>query len=134
VLIENEFTVSAPIDHLWAELLDDPRIAPALPGAELTETVDGRDQREDAGRYHADRRGGTDVERAAARRLEEADAAVRQPPRGLDGRQSGCDRRDRIVGRGAAVESRSDRGIRLGLWAIGRAIVRFLRRLFGRRA
>jgi carbon monoxide dehydrogenase subunit G len=42
VLIENEFTVAAPIDRLWAYLLDVERIAPCMPGAELTETVDDR--------------------------------------------------------------------------------------------
>ncbi|HVF08072.1 MAG TPA: SRPBCC family protein [Actinomycetota bacterium] len=40
MLIENEFTVSTPIDELWAYLLDVERIAPCMPGAELTETVD----------------------------------------------------------------------------------------------
>jgi carbon monoxide dehydrogenase subunit G len=42
VLVENEFTSSAPVDHLWAYLLDVERVAPCLPGAELTETVDDR--------------------------------------------------------------------------------------------
>jgi carbon monoxide dehydrogenase subunit G len=42
VLIENEFTVTAPIEDLWAYLLDVERIAPCMPGAELTETVDDR--------------------------------------------------------------------------------------------
>ncbi len=40
MLIENEFTVSTPIGELWAYLLDVERIAPCMPGAELTETVD----------------------------------------------------------------------------------------------
>jgi len=40
--IENEFEVPAPIDHLWAHLLDVERVAPCMPGAELTETVDER--------------------------------------------------------------------------------------------
>jgi carbon monoxide dehydrogenase subunit G len=40
--IENEFTVAAPADRLWFHLLDVERIAPCLPGAELTETVDER--------------------------------------------------------------------------------------------
>jgi len=40
--IENEFTVAAPADRLWSYLLDVERIAPCLPGAELTETVDDR--------------------------------------------------------------------------------------------
>jgi carbon monoxide dehydrogenase subunit G len=40
VQIENEFAVPAPADRLWAYLLDVERIAPCMPGAELTETVD----------------------------------------------------------------------------------------------
>ena len=38
--IENEFTVPASIDHVWAYLLDVERVAPCMPGAELTEVVD----------------------------------------------------------------------------------------------
>jgi carbon monoxide dehydrogenase subunit G len=41
MLIENEFTVTAPIEALWAYLLDVEKIAPCMPGAELTEVVDG---------------------------------------------------------------------------------------------
>jgi carbon monoxide dehydrogenase subunit G len=40
--IENEFNVAAPADRLWSYLLDVERIAPCLPGAELTETIDER--------------------------------------------------------------------------------------------
>jgi carbon monoxide dehydrogenase subunit G len=40
--IENEFMVEAPVDHLWAYLLDVERVAPCMPGAELTDTVDER--------------------------------------------------------------------------------------------
>jgi carbon monoxide dehydrogenase subunit G len=42
MLIENEFTVATPVDDLWAHLLDVERIAPCMPGAELTETIDER--------------------------------------------------------------------------------------------
>lgn len=42
MLIENEFTVTAPVQDLWAYLLDVERIAPCMPGAELTEIVDER--------------------------------------------------------------------------------------------
>src|SRR5262245_37943758 len=42
MLIENEFPASAPVPELWAFLLDVERIAPCMPGAELTETVDDR--------------------------------------------------------------------------------------------
>ena len=40
MLIENTFTVAAPPDDLWDCLLDVEKIAPCMPGAELTETVD----------------------------------------------------------------------------------------------
>ena len=40
--IENEFTVAMPAEPLWAHLLDVERVAPCLPGAELTETIDDR--------------------------------------------------------------------------------------------
>jgi uncharacterized protein len=40
VLIENEFTVAAPVEDLWAYLLDVERVAPCMPGAELTDVVD----------------------------------------------------------------------------------------------
>ena len=38
--IENEFTVAQPVEPLWAYLLDVEKIAPCMPGAELTEHVD----------------------------------------------------------------------------------------------
>jgi carbon monoxide dehydrogenase subunit G len=50
MLIENEFTVAAPADRLWAYLLDVERIAPCMPGAELTEVVDDRNWK---GKLHA---------------------------------------------------------------------------------
>jgi uncharacterized protein len=40
VKIENAFTVPAPAERLWTYLLDVERVAPCMPGAELTETVD----------------------------------------------------------------------------------------------
>ncbi|HUL86080.1 MAG TPA: SRPBCC family protein [Actinomycetota bacterium] len=40
MLIENEFTVKRPVDEVWSYLLDVERIAPCMPGAELTETID----------------------------------------------------------------------------------------------
>ena len=40
MLIEDRFTVQAPPDSLWAFLQDVERIAPCMPGAELTEAVD----------------------------------------------------------------------------------------------
>lgn len=40
MLIENTFSVPLPVDQLWEFLLDVERVAPCMPGAELTETVD----------------------------------------------------------------------------------------------
>jgi carbon monoxide dehydrogenase subunit G len=42
MLIENDFTVPRSLDDVWAYLLDVEKVAPCMPGAELTETVDDR--------------------------------------------------------------------------------------------
>ena len=42
MLIENGFTVSASPEVVWAYLMDVEKVAPCMPGAELTETVDDR--------------------------------------------------------------------------------------------
>jgi carbon monoxide dehydrogenase subunit G len=42
MLIENQFTVAAPAEDLWRYLLDVERVAPCMPGAELTDVVDDR--------------------------------------------------------------------------------------------
>lgn len=38
--IDSAFVVRAPMDHVWAYLLDVEKVAPCVPGAELTEVVD----------------------------------------------------------------------------------------------
>ena len=38
--ITNEFEVRAPIDQVWAFMLDVEKVAPCVPGGQLTETVD----------------------------------------------------------------------------------------------
>ena len=45
MLIEDRFTVRTPTDRLWAFLHDVERLAPCMPGAELTETIDDRSWR-----------------------------------------------------------------------------------------
>ncbi len=45
MLIENGFTVDASPDVVWTHLLDVEKVAPCMPGAELTETVDERNWR-----------------------------------------------------------------------------------------
>ena len=42
MLIEDSFTVDTPVDRLWAFIQDVERIAPCMPGAELTDVVDER--------------------------------------------------------------------------------------------
>jgi hypothetical protein len=38
--IDDEFVVKAPIGHVWSYMLDVEKVAPCVPGAELTEVVD----------------------------------------------------------------------------------------------
>src|SRR5947209_2828493 len=38
--LHNDFEVPAPVDAVWAYMLDVERVAPCMPGAELTEVVD----------------------------------------------------------------------------------------------
>jgi len=40
IMIENDFEVPAPVDAVWNYVLDVERIAPCMPGATLTETID----------------------------------------------------------------------------------------------
>src|SRR5438105_11405986 len=40
--LQSEFVVQAPIEQVWSFLLDVERVAPCMPGAELTEVVDDR--------------------------------------------------------------------------------------------
>jgi uncharacterized protein len=88
--IENEFDVPAPVDHVWTYLLDVERVAPCMPGAELTEVVDDSNWKAKI----AVKLGpvsltfGTDV------KLQEADEAARKVTLSADGRE--------LRGRGAA--------------------------------
>ena len=38
--IQNDFVVEAPLDAVWNHVLDVGKVAPCMPGAELTETID----------------------------------------------------------------------------------------------
>ena len=40
--LQNSFEIPTNLDHAWTVLMDIPRIAPCMPGAELTEVVDDR--------------------------------------------------------------------------------------------
>ncbi|MDP8928766.1 MAG: SRPBCC family protein [Actinomycetota bacterium] len=39
MLIENDIEVEAPVDQVWKYMLDVPRMAPCIPGAEITEEL-----------------------------------------------------------------------------------------------
>ncbi|MQA13930.1 MAG: carbon monoxide dehydrogenase [Pseudonocardiaceae bacterium] len=41
MLIENEIDVAAPVEQVWNYMLDVPRMAPCIPGAEITEDSGG---------------------------------------------------------------------------------------------
>lgn len=41
MLIENDIEVAAPVDEVWNYMLDVPRMAPCIPGAEITEDLGG---------------------------------------------------------------------------------------------
>lgn len=45
MLIRTDFDIAAPVDTVWDYLLDVPRMAPNLPGTELTEVVDENNYR-----------------------------------------------------------------------------------------
>ncbi|MGH2733011.1 MAG: SRPBCC family protein [Actinomycetota bacterium] len=40
--IDSEFTVAAPVQEVWTYMLDVQRVAPCMPGAELTQVVNDR--------------------------------------------------------------------------------------------
>jgi len=198
ILIENEFEVPAPLDRVWAYLLDVEHIAPCMPGAQLTEVVDDRNWKGKvivklgpvslsfAGTVHMEERddeahrvvvkaqGMEQKGKGAATALvtawaEQADGggtrvkfsqdltisgAVAQFSRGMMQDVSSKMTRQfadcvkanlgqaeeatpTAVGAGGAtiaptpVTAKPPSGIRLGLWALWRAVVRFFRRLFG---
>jgi uncharacterized protein len=195
VKIQNEFEVHAPIDRVWAYLLDVQKIAPCAPGADLTEVVDDRTWK---GRVHVkvgpvamsfagtvviqdrddgahtvtlkadgrEQRGRGAASALVQSRMEAVDGgtkvfidteltisgAAAQYGRGMVGDISERLTRefaDCLQARIAAEEPAHEaeplsprqvpegaapvKGLRLGLWALWRAVARFFKRLFGRR-
>jgi uncharacterized protein len=86
--LEQSFEVQAPIDQVWAALIDLERVAPCLPGAAIT-------QRDDDGTYHGTFQVKLGPATAAYRgtiRIEEADEEARRATlkaRGTDKRGQG---------------------------------------------
>jgi uncharacterized protein len=198
VRIQNEFEVKAPIERVWAYLLDVEKIAPCAPGAELTDVVDDRtwkgkvnvkvgpvsmsfagtvvlQDRDDEAHtitLKADgreQRGKGAASAVVHSRMEAVDGgtrvsidtdltisgAVAQYGRGMVGDISQRLTKEfadcleaKIAGEeaslqippSAAPEAASEgsggspvKGLRIGLWALWRAVVRAVKRLFGRR-
>ena len=70
--LEQSFDVRAPVERVWETLIDVERVAPCLPGAEITETADG-------GAYRGNftvKLGPTTAAYRGELRMEEADEAV----------------------------------------------------------
>jgi uncharacterized protein len=198
VLLENTLEIPAPIDRVWDLMLDVERVAPCMPGAELTEIVDERtwkgrvavklgpvslsfsgtvamQERDDADHtvvLKADGRetkGKGSASATVTSRLE-ADGDVTRVaitsdvtisgPLAQFGRGMIADVSQRMANQFAAClaaqvsapaggapallsaeparpvaeATKPVGGIRLALWALGRAIARLIRRLFGRRS
>ena len=86
--LEQSFEVQAPIDRVWAALIDLERVAPCLPGAAITE-------RDEDGTYHGTfqvKLGPTTASYRGTVKIEEADEAARRATlkaRGTDKRGQG---------------------------------------------
>jgi carbon monoxide dehydrogenase subunit G len=86
--LEQSFTVAAPVDQVWAALIDVERVAPCLPGAEIT----GHDEE---GAYHGTftvKLGPTTASYNGTLRLDDVDEAahaVVMSARGTDKRGQG---------------------------------------------
>jgi carbon monoxide dehydrogenase subunit G len=89
--LEQSFTVAAPVEQVWAALIDVERVAPCLPGAEIT----GSDE---SGAYHGTftvKLGPTTASYNGTLHLEEVDEAahaVVMSARGTDKRGQGAAR------------------------------------------
>lgn len=82
--IEERFVVEAPVEAVWAYLVDPRRVVTCLPGAELTEVVD-------ATTFHGNvkvKLGAITVSYRGRVRLVEVDAAARRVRMEGDGRES----------------------------------------------
>jgi uncharacterized protein len=86
--LEQSFEVAAPIDRVWAALIDLERVAPCLPGASITE-------RDEEGTYHGTFQGKLGPTTASYRgtvKIDEADEATHRATlkaRGTDKRGQG---------------------------------------------
>lgn len=86
--LEQSFTVAAPVEEVWRALIDVERVAPCLPGAEVTEAGEGGEYR---GTFTV-KLGPTTVAYAGTLRMEQVDEQARtavMAARGSDRRGQG---------------------------------------------
>jgi uncharacterized protein len=79
--LEHSFEVEAPLDQVWATMIDVERVAPCLPGAEVTEAADGVYQ----GTFTV-KIGPTTAAYAGKLEMEEVDEAAHRVTMRADGR------------------------------------------------
>src|SRR4051794_23857781 len=98
--LEQSFDVDAPLATVWAALIDVQRVAPCLPGAEVTEAVDD-------GTYHGTfsvKLGPATASYRGQLKIEEADEAAHRATM----RASGTDKRCQGGAKALMVSTRSE--------------------------
>jgi carbon monoxide dehydrogenase subunit G len=100
--LEHQFTVDAPLERVWETLIDVQRVAPCLPGAEITEATDD-------GSYHGTfsvRLGPTTAAYRGQLSMEEVDAATHRAVM----RASGQDKRGQGSANATIVSTMREEG------------------------
>jgi uncharacterized protein len=100
--LEHQFTVDAPLDRVWETLIDVQRVAPCLPGAEITEATDD-------GSYHGTfsvRLGPTTAAYRGQLSMEEVDATTHRAVM----RASGQDKRGQGSANATIVSTMREEG------------------------
>jgi len=102
VKLERSFEVRAPVERVWETLIDIERVAPCLPGAEISEAGDGRTYR---GSFSV-RLGPTTAAYRGGLQLEDVDKASRR----VVMRASGQDKRGQGSAKASIVSTMHEEG------------------------
>jgi len=102
VKLEQSFEVRAPVERVWETLIDIERVAPCLPGAEISEAGDGRTYR---GSFSV-RLGPTTAAYRGELQLEDVDQAARR----VVMRASGQDKRGQGSAKASIVSTMHEEG------------------------
>jgi len=102
VKLEQSFEVRAPVERVWETLIDIERVAPCLPGAEISEAGDGRTYR---GSFSV-RLGPTTAAYRGGLQLEDVDKASRR----VVMRASGQDKRGQGSAKASIVSTMHEEG------------------------